>query len=99
TGIDQVKDWGLDLWVGGGSEYNNGVRVGEIMGENGVKSAVCVNQELGNVSLDDRCNGFKAGLAKTGGKIEVVAVTMDPTDSAGRVEAFITTHPDTDGVL
>ena len=46
----------------------------EIMGEAGVKSAVCVNQEVGNVSLDDRCNGFKDGLAKTGGKIEVVAV-------------------------
>jgi simple sugar transport system substrate-binding protein len=99
SGIDQVKDWGLDLWVGGGSEYNNGVRAGEIMGEAGVKSAVCVNQEVGNVSLDDRCNGFKDGLAKTGGKIEVVAVTMDPTESAGRVEAFITAHPDTDGVL
>ena len=24
---------------------------------------------------------------------------MDPTESAGRVEAFITAHPDTDGVL
>jgi simple sugar transport system substrate-binding protein len=99
TGIDQVPEWGLDLWVGGGSEYNNGVRAGEIMGEAGVKSAVCVNQEVGNVALDDRCNGFKDGLAKTGGKIEVVAVTMDPTESAGRVEAFISAHPDTDGVL
>ena len=99
TGIDQVPEWGLDLWVGGGSEYNNGVRAGEIMGQAGVKSAVCVNQEVGNVALDDRCNGFKDGLAKTGGKIEVVAVTMDPTESAGRVEAFITAHPDTDGVL
>ena len=99
TGIDQVPEWGLDLWVGGGSEYNNGVRAGEIMGEAGVKSAVCVNQEVGNVALDDRCNGFKDGLAKTGGKIEVVAVTMDPTESAGRVEAFISAHPGTDGVL
>ena len=99
TGIDQVPDWGLDLWVGGGSEYNNGVRAGEIMGEAGVKSAVCVNQEVGNVALDDRCNGFKDGLAKTGGTIEVVAVTMDPTESAGRVEAFISANPGTDGVL
>jgi simple sugar transport system substrate-binding protein len=99
TGIDQVPEWGLDLWVGGGSEYNNGVRAGEIMGEAGVKSAVCVNQEVGNVALDDRCNGFKDGLGKSGGKIEVVAVTMDPTESAGRVEAFISSHPETDGVL
>ena len=90
TGIEQVHEWGLDLWVGGGSEYNNGVRAGEIMGEAGVKTALCVNQEVGNVALDDRCNGFKEGLAKTGGTIEVVAVTMDPTESAGRVEAYLT---------
>ena len=94
TGIDQVKDWGLDLWVGGGSEYNNGVRAGQIMGEAGVKSAVCVNQEVGNVALDDRCNGFKDGLAESGGKIEVVAVTMDPTESAGPSRRS-TAHPDT----
>jgi simple sugar transport system substrate-binding protein len=100
SGQDQAHEWGLDLWVGGGSEYNNGVKAGEIMGKAGVKAAVCVNQEVGNVSLDDRCNGFKEGLAKNGGgKMDVVAVTMDPTESAGRVEAFITAHPDTDGVL
>ena len=80
SGQTQVHDWDLDLWVGGGSEYNNGVRAGEIMGEAGVKHGLCVNQEVGNVSLDDRCNGFKDGLAKTGGTIEVVAVTMDPTE-------------------
>jgi simple sugar transport system substrate-binding protein len=100
SGQDQEHEWGLDLWVGGGSEYNNGVKAGEIMGKAGVKSAVCVNQEVGNVSLDDRCNGFKDGLAKNGGgKMEVVAVTMDPTESANRVSAFITAHPETDAVL
>src|SRR5262249_33647166 len=36
TGIEQVPEWGLDLWVGGGSEYDNGVRAGEIMGKAGV---------------------------------------------------------------
>ena len=25
TGIEQVEDWGLDLWVGGDSEYDNGL--------------------------------------------------------------------------
>jgi simple sugar transport system substrate-binding protein len=99
SGQQQKNEWGLDLWVGGGSEFNNGVRAGEIMGEAGVKHVLCVNQEVGNVSLDDRCNGLKEGLAKTGGTSEVVAVTMDPTESAGRVEAYLTAHPETDGVL
>ncbi|HWT31523.1 MAG TPA: sugar ABC transporter substrate-binding protein [Propylenella sp.] len=99
SGQQQKNDWGLDLWVGGGSEFNNGIRAGEIMGEAGVKHVLCVNQEVGNVSLDERCNGLKEGLAKTGGTSEVVAVTMDPTESAGRVEAYLTAHPETDGVL
>jgi simple sugar transport system substrate-binding protein len=99
TGIEQVSEWGLDLWVGANSEYQNGVRAGEVMGEAGVKKALCVNQEVGNIALDDRCRGFGDGLAKAGGTVEVVAVTMDPTESAGRVEAYVTANPDTDGVL
>ena len=74
SGQDQVHDWGLDLWVGGGSEYDNGVKAGEIMGKAGVKHTVCVNHEVGNVSLDDRCRGFKDGLAKNGEAATVESV-------------------------
>src|SRR6185369_4834088 len=99
TGIDQVPDWGLDLWVGGASEYDNGVHAGEIMGKAGVKHTVCVNHEVGNVSLDDRCRGFKDGLAKNGGaSSEVVPASMDPTDTSSRVEAYLSAHPDTDAL-
>ncbi|HZP20623.1 MAG TPA: sugar ABC transporter substrate-binding protein [Bauldia sp.] len=100
SGPDQQDEWGLDLWVGGGSEYNNGVKAGELMGKDGVKHALCVNQEVGNVSLDDRCNGFKDGLAKNGGgTVDVVGVTMDPTESTSRVSAYLSAHPETDAVL
>ncbi len=99
SGQTQVHDWKLDNWVGGGSEYNNGVRAGEIFGEAGVKHALCVNHEVGNVSLDERCNGLKDGLAKSGGASEVVAASMDPTETAGRVEAYLSAHPETDAVL
>jgi simple sugar transport system substrate-binding protein len=100
SGQDQVHDWNLDLWVGGGSEYQNGVRAGEIMGKAGVKHTVCVNHEVGNVSLDDRCRGFKDGLAKNGGaSSEVVPASMDPTDTSSRVEAYLTAHADTDAIL
>jgi len=100
SGQDQVHDWGLDLWVGGGSEYANGVRAGEIMGKAGVKHTVCVNHEVGNVSLDDRCRGFKDGLAKNGGATsDVLPASMDPTDTASRVEAYLSSHADTDAIL
>ncbi len=100
SGPEQQDEWGLDLWVGGDSEYKNGVKAGEIFGKAGVKHALCVNQEPGNVSLDQRCNGLKDGLAANGGGTsEVVAVTMDPTESSGRVEAYMSAHPETDAVL
>jgi len=99
TGIEQVPEWGLDLWVGANSEYQNGIRAGQAMGKEGAKKALCVNQEVGNIALDDRCRGFAEGLAETGGTSEVVAVTMDPTESAGRVEAYLSANPETDAVL
>jgi len=99
TGEEQIKEWGLDLWVGGGSEYDNGKKAGEMMGAQGVKAGICVNHEVGNVSLDKRCQGYTDGLAESGGKVEVVAATMDPTESAGRVEAYLSAHPDTTGLL
>lgn len=99
TGFDQVEPWGLDLFVGGGSEYENGVRAAGLLADAGVTAAICVNQEVGNVSLDMRCNGLTDGLAAAGGTVEVVAVTMDPTDSTRRTEAFLTAHPEVDGIV
>jgi simple sugar transport system substrate-binding protein len=99
TGEQQVKDWNLDLWVGGGSEYDNGVNAGKLMTKAGVKSAVCINHEVGNVGLDERCNGFKDGLKQGGAEMKILAVTMDPTDSSNRTQAFLKTNPDVTGVL
>lgn len=99
SGEDQEVEWKLDLYVGGGSEYENGKRAGKLMGDEGVKLGVCINHEVGNVSLDQRCQGYTDGLAESGGKVEVLATTMDPTESAGRVEAYLSAHPDATGLL
>jgi len=99
SGEDQVAPWGLDLYVGGGSEYDNGVHAGELMGKAGVKAGVCLNHEVGNVSLDQRCEGYAKGLGETGGKSQVLTITMDPTDATRRLEAFLKANPDTTGIL
>ncbi len=99
SGEEQVEPWKLDLFVGGGSEYDNGVKAGKLMGEAGVKEGICVNHEVGNVSLDKRCEGYNDGLKATGGKSSVVAATMDPTDVTRRVDAFLSAHPEVTGVL
>lgn len=99
SGEDAVEPWHLDLFVGGGSEYDNGVKVGKLMAEAGVKKGVCVNHEVGNVSLDKRCQGYNDGLKESGGSSEVIAATMDPTDVTRRVEAYLGAHADVTGVL
>ena len=64
------------------------------MGEAGVTTALCVNQEVGNVALDHRCQGFTDGLAESGGTVEVLAVDLtDPTEAQPRISAALTAAP------
>ncbi len=95
---------GLDVWEKDGAlnyvgqtEYQAGIEAGKRMAEAGVKSALCINQEQGNVALDQRCNGFDKGL---GGKVKQVAVNgTDPTAVTNGVKTALKQNPDVDGVL
>ena len=90
SGSDVAAELGVLTHVGQ-TEYEAGLGAGERMGEAGVKNALCVNQEVGNVALDLRCQGFTDGLAKSGGTVEVLAVDLtDPTDAQQRIEAALT---------
>ena len=56
---------------------------GQRMGEAGVTNAICVNQEVDNAALDERCRGFTDGLGESGGTAEVVQVDLNnPTEVA-----------------
>ena len=70
SGSDVAAEMGMLTHVGQ-TEYEAGVGAGQRMGEAGVTTALCVNQEVGNVALDDRCRGFTDGLAESGGTVEV----------------------------
>jgi simple sugar transport system substrate-binding protein len=99
SGADVAKDLGVLTHVGQ-TEYEAGLGAGERMGEAGVTNALCVNQEVGNVALDERCRGFTDGLAKSGGKVQVVQVDLNnPTEAQSRVEASLSANPDVNGVL
>ena len=95
SGSDVRKRLGALVHVGQ-TEFEAGLGGGEKMKAAGVKSALCVNQEVGNVALDLRCEGFAKGL---GGKVQVVAVTMDPTETRNRIIATLSRSPDVDGIL
>jgi simple sugar transport system substrate-binding protein len=96
SGSDVAEELGVLTHVGQ-TEFEAGLGGGERMKEQGVTKAVCVNQEVGNVALDLRCEGFEKGLD---GDVEVLAVQIgDPTGTQNAIAAYLNEHPDTQGIL
>jgi simple sugar transport system substrate-binding protein len=91
------KELGVLLHVGQ-TEYEAGVGGGEKMKAAGVTKAACVNQEVGNVALDERCDGFKVGLGD-GATVDVIPTTIDPTEVKNAVSSFLTANPDTQALF
>jgi simple sugar transport system substrate-binding protein len=94
-GAKLTKELGGLLYLGQ-SEYEAGVTAGERVAKLGVKKAVCLNQEVGNSSLDDRCSGFAKGL---GVDVPVLQGVMDPTEMKNRTLAYLNTNPDVEFML
>ena len=76
SGSDVAAELGLLNHVGQ-TEYEAGLGAGQRMGEAGVTNALCVNQEVGNAALDERCRGFTDGLGESGGTVEVLQVDLN----------------------
>ena len=99
SGEEPGYEMGASGYVGTVSEYDSGVRAGKLLAKDGLLKVVCINHEVGNVSLDQRCEGLNDGLKPSGGGTEVVAVTKDPADIQRRTEAYLSSHPDTQVVF
>ena len=95
SGSDVSKKLGCLLHVGQEEEIA-GKGAGTRMKAEGVKKAVVVNQEVGNVALDLRAKGFSEGL---GTNAEVVAVKMDFTEARNAVAGYLQKNPDVEGIL
>ncbi len=95
SGSDVYESLGVLVHVGQ-TEYEAGLGAGKKMKAAGVTNALCVNQEVGNVALDLRCKGFADGLE---GKVDVLAVSMDPTEIGNAVKGAMSSNADVNGVL
>jgi simple sugar transport system substrate-binding protein len=99
SGSDVAQKLGILVHVGQ-TEYEAGYGGGLRMGQTGVKHAICINQEVGNAALDARCKGFSDAMAKTGAKVDVLAVNLaDPNESQQRIQAALSAKPDIDGLM
>jgi simple sugar transport system substrate-binding protein len=95
SGSDVSKKLGALLHVGQ-DEVQAGRIAGAKLKEMGGKVGLCVNQEVGNVSLDLRCKGFTEGF---GGKVTVLPVSNDPADIRAKVKAAVAADASIDTIL
>ncbi len=93
SGEPQGAELGVPLYVGTTSEYQAGIKAGEKLAAAGILKVACINHEVGNISLDQRCQGIQDGLKASNGTSEVVAVSQDPADVTRRVEAYLAVPP------
>jgi simple sugar transport system substrate-binding protein len=96
SGIDQWQQFGAITHVGQ-SETLAGKAAGDQLNNAGVKNALCVIQEAGNVGLEQRC----AGAASTfSGKLTNLQVdNTDLSGSEATIESKLQADPSIDGIL
>jgi simple sugar transport system substrate-binding protein len=84
----------------GQTEYEAGRAAGERLAAKGVRRVLCVNHEVGNVSLDTRCRGLGDGLAKGSAAMQVLGVSLaDPEDATQRIKGALARDSGVDGML
>lgn len=94
---DQSRQLGAMMHIGQ-PEYDAGKGAGERAKAAGVKSFVCVNHYITNVASVERCQGYADALGVPLGD-QMVDSSQDPTQVYNKVKAYLTTHPDTNGIL
>ena len=95
SGSDVSKELGALLHVGQ-DEFDAGKAAGELLAKQGGKVGICVNQEVGNVSLDLRCEGFATGF---NGKVTVLPTTNDPAEIRAKVSAALASDESIDTIM
>jgi simple sugar transport system substrate-binding protein len=99
SGSDVAKQLGVLVHVGQ-SEYNAGLGAGQKMATTGVKHVLCINQQVGNAALDERCKGFTDAMTQVGAKVEVLAINqVDPNGTRERIQAALLADPTIDGIM
>ncbi len=99
SGSDVAADLGVLAHIGQ-TEYEAGYGGGQRMAAAGATNALCVNQEVGNVGLDLRCQGFTDAMAEAGGSVAVLAVDLaDPTGTQNRISAALAEDASIDAIF
>jgi simple sugar transport system substrate-binding protein len=81
----------------GPDDYEGGFQAGDRFIEaGGATKAVCINQQVGHVLLDLRCQGLSDRLAEENIDVEVLGISDDPAQSTTVISDYYAANPDTD---
>jgi len=98
SGSDAFRRLGVLAHVGQ-TEDRAGRLAGERMAADGVRDALCVNQEVGNSALDQRCRAFGRALRAVGGHSRVLEIRLQDPAGAQRRVAEAVASGGIDGIL
>ncbi len=99
SGADVAQSLGVLVHVGQ-TEYAAGLGGGQKMAAAGVTHALCVNQEVGNAALEQRCAGFTAAMKAAGGTVKEIGVNLNnPTQTQQTIEAALQHDSSINGIL
>jgi len=96
SGLTEFKKLGISLYLGQ-DEYEAGVAVGKKFKAAGATHIMCINMEVGNTDLDNRCRGVLDG---SGVKQTILPTTAtDPTDSKARISGALQKDASIDAII
>jgi simple sugar transport system substrate-binding protein len=98
SGWDVSRKLGCLMHIGQ-QEESAGKEAGQRLKALRVRSAIILNQEVGNIALDQRAKGFKEGFEGPFHKVEVLAVKLDFTMCRDAVTAYLQKNQDVDGIM
>jgi len=98
SGSDIFRRLGVLAHVGQ-EEEPAGEAAGRRLAADGVRHALCINHEVGNVGPDTRCRGFARAMRAAGATTRVVAVDLRDVALAQRVMTAAMRDRTVDGVL
>jgi simple sugar transport system substrate-binding protein len=98
SGLDVSKKLGCMMHVGQ-EEESAGREAGQRMKDLGVKEAIILNQEVGNVALDQRAKGFRDGFEGPFHHVQILRVTIDFKQCHDAIAGYLEKNSSVDGIL
>ena len=98
SGLEVSKQLGCLMHIGQEEEAAGRI-AGQRMKAMGVTEAIILNQEMGNIALDQRTTGFRDGFEGPFHHVQLLPVEIDFTKCHDAIAAYLKEHQNVDGIL